>query len=255
MYFHFKLLLKFIFGLNLFTVNAKVSIDVFTINEDIDFFDTNSKQLLGIMNPLNLNSSGKVMTSQSIEYIISITSRDRIGIVYEISGALAELTGNIADSRQSVMCGYYTMIMRASFPAAVTRQTIEAKLAEVDQKSPTPLNILVNPIEEPLPTQNNPENRYVLTASGADQIGFVARVASFCVKHQINILDLSTTLSQGEFVMMLEVDLNRCESISAVREALVDFGKEHGLRVVLQHFDIFKAVNEISLPIRPKREH
>ncbi|MHB8088791.1 MAG: ACT domain-containing protein, partial [Anaerolineaceae bacterium] len=63
------------------------------------------------------------------------------------------------------------------------------------------------------------------------------------------------TLSQGEFVMMLEVDLNRCESISAVREALVDFGKEHGLRVVLQHFDIFKAVNEISLPIRPKREH
>ena len=195
------------------------------------------------------------MTSNSIEYIISITSRDRIGIVHEISSALAELAGNIADSRQSVMCGYYTMIMRASFPTAVTRQIIEAKLAEVDRKSPAPLNILVNSIDEPLPTLGNPENRYVLTASGADQIGFVARVAGFCVNHQINILDLSTTLSDGEFVMMLEVDLSRCGSISEVRSALADFCKENTLRAVLQHYDIFKAVNEISLPIRPKREH
>lgn len=194
------------------------------------------------------------MSTQSIEYIISITSRDRIGIVYEISGALAELAGNIADSRQSVMCGYYTMIMRASFPAAVNRQTIKAKLAEVDRKSPTPLNILVNSIDEPLPDLGSPENRYVLTASGADQIGFVARVAGFCVKHKINILDLSTTLSHGEFVMMLEVDLSRCSSISEVRTALAEFGRENQLRVVLQHHDIFKAVNEISLPIRPKRE-
>lgn len=194
------------------------------------------------------------MSTQSIEYIISITSRDRIGIVHEISGALAALAGNIADSRQSVMCGYYTMIMRAGFPAAVTRQVIEAKLAEVDAKSPTPLNILVNSIDEPLPDLGNPENRYVLTASGTDQIGFVARVAGFCVKHQVNILDLSTTLSHGEFVMMLEVDLSRCASVSVVREALAEFGREQSLRVVLQHYDIFKAVNEISLPIRPKRE-
>ncbi|PKN99275.1 MAG: hypothetical protein CVU42_08470 [Chloroflexi bacterium HGW-Chloroflexi-4] len=194
------------------------------------------------------------MSTQSIEYIISITSQDRIGIVYEISSALAELAGNIADSRQSVMCGYYTMILRASFPEAVTRKMIEAKLAEVDQKSSTPLNILVNSIDGPLTSSDNLENRYVLTASGADQIGFVARVAGFCVKHQINILDLSTTLSHGEFVMMLEVDLSRCTSINGVRTALVDFGRENHLRVVLQHHDIFKAVNEISLPIRPKRE-
>ncbi len=54
--------------------------------------------------------------------------------------------------------------------------------------------------------------------------------------------------------MMLEVDLSRCDSVCEVRGALADFGLEHNLRVVLQHYDIFKAVNEISLPIRPKRE-
>ena len=74
------------------------------------------------------------------------------------------------------------------------------------------------------------------------------------MEHCINILDLSTTISGGEFIMMLEIDLSGCASIREVRQALADFGREHGLKVVLQHNDIFKAVNEISLPIRKSRE-
>jgi predicted amino acid-binding ACT domain protein len=194
------------------------------------------------------------MSSSTVEYIISITSRDRIGIVYEISSALASLQGNIADSRQSVMCGYYTMILRASFPAAVSQADIEGKLAEVNANSDTALNILVNQVDDNLLNAVDPRNDYVLTASGADQVGFVARVSGFCVEHCINILDLSTTISDGEFIMMLEIDLSRCASIREVRQALADFGREHGLKVVLQHNDIFKAVNEISLPIRSSRE-
>lgn len=194
------------------------------------------------------------MASISNEFIISITSRDRIGIVFEISSALAALKGNIADSRQSVMCGYYNMILRASFPAEVTKAEIESKLAEVNARSETPLNMLVNQVDQTLLDTVDPQNDYVLTASGKDQIGFVARVAGFCVEHCINILDLSTTISDGEFIMMLEIDLSRCASIREVRHALADFGREHGLRVVLQHNDIFKAVNEISLPIQSSRE-
>ena len=194
------------------------------------------------------------MSSSTVEYIISITSRDRIGIVYEISSALAALQGNIADSRQSVMCGYYTMILRASFPAKVSQSDIEGKLAEVNANSDTALNILVNQVDDNLLNTVDPQNDYVLTASGADQEGFVARVSGFCMEHCINILDLSTTISDGEFIMMLEIDLSRCASIREVRQALADFGREYDLKVVLQHNDIFKAVNEISLPIRSSRE-
>ncbi len=194
------------------------------------------------------------MIKNTLEYIISITSRDRIGIVFEISSALAKLKGNIADSHQSVMGGYYTMIMRTAFPQSVSQRDIERTLAEVDAKSPTPLNILLNAVDESTPVAEKVENRYVITASGEDQIGFVARVASFCVTYQINILDLSTALSDGEFVMMLEVDLSRCKSVSEVRQALTEFGQQQKMKVVLQHHDIFKAVNEISLPIRPNRE-
>ena len=39
------------------------------------------------------------------QYVISIMCRDRVGLVYEITQAISELGGNIADLRQSVLCG------------------------------------------------------------------------------------------------------------------------------------------------------
>ena len=49
-------------------------------------------------------------------------SIDRIGIVHEISRAISELQGNIADIRQSVLCGYFSMILLAAFPAPASHR-------------------------------------------------------------------------------------------------------------------------------------
>ncbi|KPL71943.1 hypothetical protein ADM99_09260 [Leptolinea tardivitalis] len=94
-----------------------------------------------------------------------------------------------------------------------------------------------------------PDNAYVLTATGPDRVGFVATVSSFCANNNINILDLSTTSANGEYVMILITDLSKCPSMEAIRRDLQDFAREKGLRIVLQHYDIFRAVNEINLPI------
>jgi predicted amino acid-binding ACT domain protein len=178
-------------------------------------------------------------------------SRDRVGIVREISNAISELNGNIADIRQSVLCGYFTMILLATFPADVSKRAIEQKLAEVDAHSETAIDVAVKPVEaESSTAPANPENAYVLTASGPDKVGFVATVTSFCVKHNINILDLSTTPSEGSYLMVLLVDMNHSNPPEEIRNDLKAFSAETGLRMVLQHYDIFKAVNEINLPIR-----
>ena len=191
------------------------------------------------------------MSDTQEQFVISIMSRDRVGIVYEISKALSELNGNIADIRQSVLCGYFTMILLVSFPSKVTQRAIERKLAEVDAHSETAIDTVVKKIKEASPVSPIPipENAYVLTATGVDRIGFVATVSSFCVKHNINIFDLSTTVSGNDYVMILIVDLHQCASINDVRRDLHQFSEETGLRLVLQHHDIFRAVNEINLPI------
>jgi glycine cleavage system transcriptional repressor len=192
------------------------------------------------------------MSETQEHFVISIISRDRVGIIYDVSKAISDLNGNIADVRQSVLCGYFTMILLASFPSKVTQRAIERKLAEVDAHNEIPIEAVVKKAEEIVdaPAAPNSENVYVLTATGADQIGFVATVSSFCVKHQINILDLSTTVSDGAYVMILMIDLAGHLSISAVRRDLQQFSQETGIKVVLQHRDIFKAINEIDLPIR-----
>jgi len=185
------------------------------------------------------------------EFVISILSRDRVGIIYEVSKAISELQGNIAEIRQSVLCGYFSMILLAAFPPGVTQRDIERKLAEVDAHSETAIDAAVKRAEPGVDTgAPNPANAYVLTATGADRVGFVATVTSFCAAHEINILDLSTTVSDGAYVMILLVDLNRFASIADVRRDLQQFSQEKKLKIVLQHYDIFKAVNEINLPVR-----
>lgn len=190
------------------------------------------------------------MSATQEEYVISIMSRDRVGIIAEVSAAIRDLNGNIADVRQSVMCGYFTMILLASFPEGVSQRDIERKLSEVDAGSETPIDATVKKVDDPALVNSAPipENAYVLTATGPDRVGFVATVASFCVRNNINILDLSTTASAGNYIMSLVVDLNRCASIRDVRQDLARFSAESGLKVVLQHYDIFRAVNEINMP-------
>ncbi len=192
------------------------------------------------------------MTETQELFVISITTRDRIGIIYEVSKAISDLGGNIADIRQSVLCGYFTMILLASFPPKVTQRAIERKLAEADAHSESAIEAMVRKADErALTPEPSPlDNAYVLTAAGHDRIGFVAVLTSFCVSHNINILDLSTTISDGNYVMILVIDLSRCDSVSLVRQDLQKFSQDTNIEVVLQHYDIFRALNEINLPIR-----
>lgn len=184
-------------------------------------------------------------------FVVSIMSKDRVGIVYEVSKAMSELSGNISDIRQSVLCGYFTMILLVSFPNEVKKRDIERKLAEIDAQSETPIDTVVKEAdkESVMVRSSYPDNTYVLTATGEDKIGFVATVSSFCVDNHINILDLSTTESNGEYIMILMMDLSKSGPVKQVRSALKQFADKSGIKMVLQHNHIFKAINEIRLPI------
>jgi predicted amino acid-binding ACT domain protein len=63
----------------------------------------------------------------------------------------------------------------------------------------------------------------------------------------MNILDLSTAVSKGAYTMIFLVDLSQRGDISDIRRQLQVFGQETGLRLVLQHYAIFKATNEVNL--------
>lgn len=179
-------------------------------------------------------------------------SRDRVGIVRDIAHQIATLQGNIKDLSQTVVSGYFTMILVSEFASPTTANDLRLALLEVNQQrqAGTPaLEIAVMPISEQATAQRvAPQDIYVLTASGEDRIGFVADVASFCAENAINILDLATLVNDGQYMMILQVDLSRCTSLKAIHRKLQQFVQSSGIRMVLQHNDIFEATHGINMP-------
>jgi len=58
------------------------------------------------------------------EYIISITSLDRVGIIHNVVSVISSMDGNLADIQQQVLRGYFSMILYVAFPRDIPRQLI-----------------------------------------------------------------------------------------------------------------------------------
>ncbi len=174
-------------------------------------------------------------------------SKDRPGIIADITGAIFELNGDLADLNQSILCGYLTMILIATFDSGVTPEDIYAKLSHIkaEEKFEAIIKEMDTPIE--IAKSNMPEKMYIVTAQGKNKSGLVYGISSFCNSHNINILDLSTTLEDDIYTMILQLDLSNVDSIKEVRVRLNEYAKETGLHVMMQHHDIFRVTHEVAL--------
>ncbi len=172
--------------------------------------------------------------------VISVMDRDRPGIVAEVTEGISTLGGNLADLRESVLCGYFTMILIASFPDGVSAEQVEEALAKGTSSKVSVSCAKDSPMEP-----KHPEHAYILSAVGQDRVGLVAQVSRFCCDCGVNILDLASHVEGDQYTMMLQIDLSGIGSLHDFQTTLSDFGKTTGLNLVLQHNDIFRATNEI----------
>lgn len=86
----------------------------------------------------------------------------------------------------------------------------------------------------------------IITVIGKDTVGIIARVCTFLADNGVNILDISQTIVQGYFNMMMIVDRSqsdkRFEELAAEIEAL---GDDIGVKIKMQHEDIFNTMHRI----------
>jgi len=179
--------------------------------------------------------------------IISVVSKDRPGIIADITGALFELDGDLADLSQSILCGYLTMTLIATFESDLTPADVTSKLETIE--SAKDYSFIVKPMDIALENgrRSLPEKTYIVTAQGKNKSGLVYSISSFCYQRNINILDLSTTLEGGQYTMMLQIDLSHVDSIIQIRNDLTSHAKQNGMTIMMQHYDIFRVTNEVTL--------
>ena len=181
------------------------------------------------------------------QIIISILSKDRTGIVADIAGIIFDLNGDLADLNQSVLCGFFNMIVIVWFDNNISIKEITDKFS--DLKSETKLEVIVKEVstEHVAPKETASDNIYIITAQGKNRTGLVASIGSFCRDSNINIIDYDTKLSGDIYSMMLEVDLSESKSAELIYENLEIMAKKIGLHVVMQHKSLFDTINEINL--------
>ena len=86
----------------------------------------------------------------------------------------------------------------------------------------------------------------IVTVIGKDKVGITANVCVLLAKHNINILDITQTVLQEYFTMVMLVDTAACtESIGEMSDILREAGEEQGLVIRIQREDSFNAMHRI----------
>ena len=88
--------------------------------------------------------------------------------------------------------------------------------------------------------------RAIVTVIGNDKPGIISKVSTALAENNVNIEDISQTIVQGNFTMIMLCDLSLGKlNIKDLKTALLTLGEQIGVSIHVQHEDIFNAMHKI----------
>lgn len=88
--------------------------------------------------------------------------------------------------------------------------------------------------------------RAVITVIGKDTVGILAKVSTICAEHNANVIDVTQTVMQDMFAMIMLTDIGKINAeLSALTDRLNELGKEQQLSIHVMHEDIFNSMHTI----------
>ena len=187
-------------------------------------------------------------TENNKKYVISVLLPDRVAILRDITSAICGARGNIEEISQTVLGGYFHVVLTASLPDSTTpdalRHAIQVNLPDQD---------LAVVVANHHPTAKKPavkdRTRYIITTSGEDQPGILKTITTFLAARSINIEDWDVDLSNTRATYIGEVTVPNRLDIKQLQDEFRAELDTIGLQGGLQHENIFRATNEVG-PIR-----
>ena len=89
-------------------------------------------------------------------------------------------------------------------------------------------------------------SKVIITVVGKDTVGIIAKVCTYLAENRINILDISQTIVQGYFNMMMIVDTNQMQkTFGDMADELAALGEEIGVVIKCQKEEIFDKMHRI----------
>ena len=89
-------------------------------------------------------------------------------------------------------------------------------------------------------------NKAIITVVGQDTVGIIARVCTYLSDHKVNVLDISQTIIDGFFNMMMIVNHDASsKAFNDLADELAALGKEIGVDIKIQHEEIFNMMHRL----------
>ena len=185
------------------------------------------------------------MVGNSIPYAISVVTRDRVAVIADITEVLYELGGNLEALSQTVVWGWFTMIVCGKFPPDVSAAQIKEAIEGAEDCAATVL-----PSDEPVTLACVEGEPYVVTAVGIDKPGIVRRLTHCFAVHGINIDDVWNEVRDDQFIIIFRLTVPKDVDRREVRDELYQMAQELDVSVTLQHQHIFTATNSLAVHTR-----
>ena len=88
--------------------------------------------------------------------------------------------------------------------------------------------------------------RAVITVIGKDMVGILAKVTAICAEHNVNVLEVSQSIMQELFAMVMLVDITKCNvPFVTLADQFDAAGEAMGLKIHTMHEDVFNAMHRI----------
>ena len=86
----------------------------------------------------------------------------------------------------------------------------------------------------------------IVTVVGQDRVGIIAAVCSKLAEFNVNVLDISQTVMQGYFTMMMATEVSACNvPLAELAQRMDELGAQMGLSIRVQREDIFQSMHRI----------
>jgi predicted amino acid-binding ACT domain protein len=184
-------------------------------------------------------------TASHSRYVISVLIADRVGILRDMTTAVTDMGANIDGITQTVVEGYFTGILTATF---FQPRSVEDVRAAVREKfAGDECSIVVVPYSARRHARPPVRgDRYVVTITGRDRPGILKAVTSFLADRGINIEDWQVAFERPDVTHIGEVTLPRRLDLKQIQDELRQILNAMGLTSCIQHENIFRVTSEVG---------
>ncbi len=180
--------------------------------------------------------------------VVSVIGLDCPGVVYAVSSTLSALECNIEEVSQTILKSQFAAIFVATRPDDLDNETILRILSGTVEEKRMHLTITIRDFEDGCVFKSEQSEPFVVTVDGKDQLEIISSISRIFAEHRVNIENLKAIMPKGEerALLVFEIALPLSIDRTALRKTLQDRARSMGLRLSMQHRDIFEAVHRVS---------